>query len=217
VFYKFVACTDDNNNNNNRGYTCTNYNGQTCGLVVTSTTISTLNCPSDTDSALEQLVTRTLPDDALPLSSLTIFAPMIQLNFQSTDLPQTSTSSTDLARASTSSTPSLTPTPTVAPAVPAAKNNNLSSGAIAGISLAGALVAIILAIFVTVLWRRREKLGRQSKEQENVPTLNYMPEMDSESFRPKHQELPGQTYVYEIGSPDVHELPAQKWSQRQHN
>jgi hypothetical protein len=129
---------------------------------------------------------------------------MIQLNFQSTDL----------LRTSTSSTLSPTATPTVAPVVPAAENNHLSTGAIAGFSLAGALVAIALAIWFTIIWRRPERPGRRSEEQENLPTQRYVPEMDSESFGPKQQELPVQSYVFEIGSPDIHELGVQEWNQR---
>lgn len=223
--HQAVDYTDDDDNNN-RGYTCTNSNGQTCALVVTSTTVTTGYCPSST-LVLEALMTRTLPDDALSLSTLSMFAPMFQLNFQSTDLPpastsstgpaQTGTSSTGSAQAGTSGTPSPTSPPTTAPTVPAANDNSLSTGAIAGISLSAALVAISLAIFVAIVWRRRVRRRTQPEEQEDQHALGYMAEMDSASPMPKRQELAVQTYVYEIGSAEVHELPAQRWSQRPHN
>lgn len=60
-------------------------------------------------------------------------------------------------------------------------------------------------------------MGTQLEEQEQIHTYGYVQEMDGKNWKPllptEEHELPGQSHVYEIGASDVHELPAQRWSQ----
>ncbi|KAB5549501.1 hypothetical protein GE09DRAFT_1174419 [Coniochaeta sp. 2T2.1] len=64
------------------GYGCANFGGQTCTMIATSTVIPTVTCDGNKVGAL---AFNTVPDASVTAFSL--YAPMIQINFQSSDLP----------------------------------------------------------------------------------------------------------------------------------
>ncbi|KAL1874215.1 hypothetical protein VTK73DRAFT_542 [Phialemonium thermophilum] len=84
------------------GYTCTNINGQTCVTVATSTVVPMVTCDA---GGAGPVVTETIPDNAASITAMTLLAPMIQLNFQSSDKSASSKASA-AAPASTSATDS---------------------------------------------------------------------------------------------------------------
>lgn len=73
------------------------FDAQTCIWVATSTTISVVTCESGTSGNLEYLTVPTTISNALDVvavSEYTLFAPLIQMNWLSTDLPSSSPTST---------------------------------------------------------------------------------------------------------------------------
>lgn len=85
------------------GYGCANINGQTCTLVVTSSTIPTVTCDG---SKSQNFGFQTVPDPEASITAFSMFAPMVQINWQSSDRPATTTSSTGTG----STAPSTRPT-----------------------------------------------------------------------------------------------------------
>lgn len=96
------------------GYTCGNNGGQTCSQVISTGTVSTLSCPLLGPDAKTGVVTVTDGSASGDVATMTLFAPMIQINWQSTDRAakttstsaQTSPSSTQPAKTSSSSSSS---------------------------------------------------------------------------------------------------------------
>ncbi|KAK0631440.1 hypothetical protein B0T14DRAFT_417988 [Immersiella caudata] len=68
------------------GYGCANINGQTCTLVATSTTIPTVTCDG---SRSGDFAFKTVPDAEASVTAFSLFAPMFQINWQSSDRPAT--------------------------------------------------------------------------------------------------------------------------------
>ncbi|KAK3392721.1 hypothetical protein B0H63DRAFT_461 [Podospora didyma] len=73
------------------GYGCANANGQTCIMVATSTTVPMVTCDSGTKSG--DVASQTVPDIKASITAFSLFAPMFQINWQSSDLPETATAS----------------------------------------------------------------------------------------------------------------------------
>ncbi|KAK3693357.1 hypothetical protein B0T22DRAFT_39168 [Podospora appendiculata] len=68
------------------GYGCANINGQVCTMVATSTTVPTVTCEGTKSG---DLAFQTVPDAKASITAFSLFAPMIQINWQSSDKPQT--------------------------------------------------------------------------------------------------------------------------------
>ncbi|KAK1752714.1 proline-rich receptor-like protein kinase PERK2 [Echria macrotheca] len=68
------------------GYACANINGQTCTMIATSTTVPTVTCDG---SKSGDFGFQTVPDAKASITAFSLFAPMIQINWQSSDLPAT--------------------------------------------------------------------------------------------------------------------------------
>lgn len=66
------------------GYGCANIGGQTCTMIATSTVVPTVSCDGNKVGAL---AFNTVPDTAAQVTAFSLYAPMIQINFQSSDLP----------------------------------------------------------------------------------------------------------------------------------
>ncbi len=85
------------------GYGCANINGQTCTMLATSTTVQTATCDGN---KIGDLGVQTVPDSRASITAFSLFAPMIQINWQSSDRPQsTSTTSASTITATTTTTP----------------------------------------------------------------------------------------------------------------
>lgn len=69
------------------GYACANFNGQTCIQVMVSTTLPTISC----DGSKSKTSTVTVPNSKASMADFTILAPMIQINWQATDRPASTT------------------------------------------------------------------------------------------------------------------------------
>ena len=89
------------------GYGCANINGQTCTSIATSTNVPTVTCDGNKPGPLG---TQTVPDTKASITAFSLFAPMFQLNFQSTDLPSSSTSTSKSSSTSTSTRATTTAT-----------------------------------------------------------------------------------------------------------
>ncbi|KAK0746462.1 hypothetical protein B0T18DRAFT_294025, partial [Schizothecium vesticola] len=72
------------------GFNCHNQNGQTCIAIARTTTISTVTCRSGRSEGFDFA---TIPNVAAGVSSLNIFAPMIQIAWRAEDRPPSSASS----------------------------------------------------------------------------------------------------------------------------
>ncbi|KAH6693692.1 hypothetical protein F5X68DRAFT_273224 [Plectosphaerella plurivora] len=156
------ACTAD-------GYQCTNYYGNTCILVASTTTIAveTGSCSGNDFTGIElasfpDVITRTEslggdssnPPSAVQtvteLRTMTLLAPMFQINFQSTDLPgYTSTVSTTntTTESSTTTQSSAETSASTAGASSGSEDSGLTTGAKIGVivgSIAGGLVSLAL-------------------------------------------------------------------------
>ncbi|KAL1835414.1 hypothetical protein VTJ49DRAFT_6776 [Mycothermus thermophilus] len=70
------------------GYGCANINGQTCTMIAASTTIPTVTCDGSKSGDFGFL---TIPDAGASITALSLFAPMIQINWRATDRPETTT------------------------------------------------------------------------------------------------------------------------------
>lgn len=162
---------------------------------------------SATATKQNAMVTRTIPDPnptGAEFIRLEVFAPMFQLNYQSTDLYPSASAVTTMNITTSSNGAPFFPT-----AAPSNDSRTISSGAIAGIAIAAVLIAIGLGVFGFVVWRRRRRLGTK------VPPSPHAQELESKTWRGGRlhgAELPSQRQVHEIGAPEVYELPAQSWS-----
>ncbi|GAB1309879.1 Proline-rich receptor-like protein kinase PERK2 [Madurella fahalii] len=92
------------------GYGCANIDGQTCTMIATSTAVPTVTCDGTRSGDFAFL---TVPDEEASITALSLFAPMIQVNWQSSDRPE-STSGGRSARPTRANTddPPLTSTGT---------------------------------------------------------------------------------------------------------
>ncbi|KAK4239279.1 hypothetical protein C8A03DRAFT_14300 [Achaetomium macrosporum] len=88
------------------GYSCANVNGQTCTMVATSHAIPTVTCDGSKSGGF---ASQTIPDLEASITALSLFAPMIQINWQSSDRTEPSSTSTAKPTAS-SSKPAATKT-----------------------------------------------------------------------------------------------------------
>ncbi|KAK3335182.1 hypothetical protein B0T19DRAFT_2370 [Cercophora scortea] len=68
------------------GYGCANINGQVCTMVATSTTVPTVTCDGTKSG---DVAFQTIPDAKASITAFSLLAPMIQINWQSSDKPQT--------------------------------------------------------------------------------------------------------------------------------
>ncbi|KAK4249033.1 hypothetical protein C7999DRAFT_13091 [Corynascus novoguineensis] len=73
-----------------RGYGCANINGQTCIMMAESTTVPTVTCK---DGTTGDVAFQTVPDEEASITAFSLLAPMIQINWQSSDLPTSTTTS----------------------------------------------------------------------------------------------------------------------------
>jgi hypothetical protein len=146
---------------------------------VSATTVPTLSCRGAGASAV--FATLTLPDLAARITSMSIYAPMIQLAFQSSDV-------------SPSAAPTTTPPPsgdgeqlTVAPGAPestglglggadgpfptgteggpsGAQSGGVSVGAMVGVGVAGGLAFLAVLVGGCWIWQRRLRRRRDMQD-----------------------------------------------------
>ncbi|KAK4173309.1 hypothetical protein QBC36DRAFT_381090 [Triangularia setosa] len=90
------------------GYGCANINGQTCTLVVTSSTIPTVTCDGTKSG---NFGFQTIPDAEASITAFSLFAPMVQINWQSSDRPTITTSTSTGTGLTASSTRPMTSNP----------------------------------------------------------------------------------------------------------
>ncbi|KAF2114746.1 hypothetical protein BDV96DRAFT_599938 [Lophiotrema nucula] len=154
------------------GYDCTLYTQfgwQTCHMAVTSTSFAAMTC----NGVSEVGMTTSLPwaVGVVTVSSMDLWAPLVQINWQSTDIeraalsrPTSTTSSValssrtvEMTATATASTGSSTPTP-----IP----TRLSTAAIAGITVAATIIfLLLLSLLVYICLRRRhnQRIDSNSK------------------------------------------------------
>jgi len=70
------------------GYGCANIGGQTCTMIATSAVIPTVTCDG---SRSGDFAFKTVPDTAASVTAFSLFAPLFQINWQSSDRPGTTT------------------------------------------------------------------------------------------------------------------------------
>lgn len=189
------------------GYSC-NYNpgfdaAQTCYRYYSTGSFLTVQCSQGTSNKFSYVtIPATITATATPtttggspsrtvavLQNVIVYAPLIQINWQSTDRP-TST------LGSNSTTTSQTGSPT--PISSSQKSGGLSQGATIGIAVAAALVGLALVVALA-LWTRRR---RQQRHPKVMPTLPPNPYAD----KPGPHEI-GATYVAEAPTErDAHEI-----------
>ena len=192
----------------NSGYYCSYNpgidNAQTCFRHYTTGSFPTVQCSRGTSNKFSYLtvpatVTATQAPTATGgsrsttvavLEEVLVYAPLIQINWQSTDRP----SSTPLPGSTTSAT-SQTATPTSSTATP--RPSGLSQGATIGIAVAAAIVGLVL-VGALIVWmrRRRQRPG-------------VMPTLPPDSFANagKPHGMGGDVYVAEAPTErSVHEV-----------
>ncbi|KAK0630349.1 UV radiation resistance protein and autophagy-related subunit 14-domain-containing protein [Bombardia bombarda] len=112
------------------GYGCANINGQTCTMVATSTTVPLVTCDGTKSG---DFGFQTVPDAKASITAFSLFAPMIQINWQSTDRTEaTSTGSgTSVVPAATPTT--VTRTKSTSQPATTSGTQSIDTGAAAGI------------------------------------------------------------------------------------
>jgi hypothetical protein len=134
------------------------FGGQTCAQLATSTNFQALTCQSGTIGGFTHLsvpmtVTAAMTGAATAISQYTLYAPLIQLNRQSTDLPSA-------IAAPTSTSTSSIPLGTSLLTDPPAPSSGLAARAGIGVGVTLAVVVIlVLAFFAS--WRRRNAHAEQ--------------------------------------------------------
>ncbi|KAK0636763.1 hypothetical protein B0T17DRAFT_477890, partial [Bombardia bombarda] len=83
------------------GYRCDNLNGQTCILSAATMTVPSVSCARGTSADFDFIT--------LPNRKINVFAPMIQINYQSSDQPTTSTITSTTGPGASNTQPSSTP------------------------------------------------------------------------------------------------------------
>ncbi|KAG7287232.1 hypothetical protein NEMBOFW57_006738 [Staphylotrichum longicolle] len=157
------------------GFKCDNLNGQTCIMGVKSTAIPTVSCVGVSSN---NFGFTTVPN--AKVTTLNLFAPMIQLAFKSSD--QTDSSSTETSSTSTGAntnriTSSATSIPTDSLPSPTlgsdnsvssgSPNTTLSTGAVAGIAVGAAALILLVVAAAVFIWRRRRSQQGQQTNSEN--------------------------------------------------
>ncbi|KAK3935072.1 hypothetical protein QBC46DRAFT_462283 [Diplogelasinospora grovesii] len=169
------------------GFGCTNQNGNTCYSTMatnTQATIPTGVCSGDqvvstTLAVFPQGFTTTSAVSGAGTSSVTVitttrvttlYAPMFQLNYQSTDLSKTTIATlSSLTDAPNNTTPS-SPSSITATSSPESVSNygGLSTGAVAGIGVGSALAGIVLAA-AAGFWLFRKRRQREADQAKGQP------------------------------------------------
>ncbi|KAK3900946.1 hypothetical protein C8A05DRAFT_16806 [Staphylotrichum tortipilum] len=159
------------------GFRCDNLSGQTCLMRAKSTTLPTVSCET---GASNNFGFTTLPNGRV--NTLNLYAPMIQLAFQSSDRTALTTTSSSTSTANTSSSTTTTTSTTTASLTPSTTpppSTSLTPGAIAGIAVSASAVLILLILAAAMLiWRRRQR--------DRPATANPPPTYNSESQGPKN-------------------------------
>ncbi len=135
------------------GFNCDNLNGQTCIMRAKSLTLATVSCESGSSN---NFGFTTLPN--AHVTSLSLFAPMIQLAFQSSDLSRSSITTSSSSSTTTSTTSALPSSiPTTTPSSSSDSAPQLSTGAIAGIAAGSAALIVLVLAAAFFVWRRRRQ------------------------------------------------------------
>lgn len=153
-----------------RGFTCYNPS-QTCVAVLTSTMVPTVTCESGTSADFSYMTIPyavMLTDTASIISTFRVYAPLLQLNYQSSDLPASATgpSSTDSTDVVLTGRPSSTTIASATPQ-PTSQSQGLAVGARAGIGVGVAGGVILLALIAFLVIRRRRRRA--------APLSNHQP------------------------------------------
>lgn len=184
-------------NHDSRGFTCANSHGNTCMATITdSTTFPTASC-SNTDlvnygiatfptittvTTTETSTGTTEVETSASTRTMVLFAPMIQLNFQESDLPASTTASSSASETGSGNNTS------------SKSSGGLSNGAKIGLGVGiGLGVAFLLAFGAFIYYYRRSKNRAMSLGSE-LPT-NQTSVVEDEP--PKVKQSPGQ--IYEMG------------------
>lgn len=152
-----------------RGYRCTNVIGNTC-IAVVSTALETVTATCSgsqlvtAQATFPDIITTTATSDSTEgigtvTRDVTLFAPMFQLNFRSSDLPaETNTQSLLSSPRSRLYDPPSSATTSTTPSVVVVYESGagaLSTGGIIGVAVGAALGGVFLATVVAWLYIRR--------------------------------------------------------------
>jgi LPXTG-motif cell wall-anchored protein len=172
------------------GYTCTNTLAQTCistASSASSAVFSAVSCESGTSGSVSSY---TLPitigtgNSVAIISTYIIYASLIQINRQSSDLLATTTTPSSI-----SSLPSTTSTSATSTSQP---QSGLSTGAQAGLGVGISLGVVVVALLLFFLYRRRKH--NYAPTEQPLPTEPSAHELNGASDRRNHvYELPDTT------------------------
>ncbi|KAK0715469.1 hypothetical protein B0H67DRAFT_463254, partial [Lasiosphaeris hirsuta] len=147
------------------GFACANINGQTCLAVASSVTVGTVTCDSGSSDGFAWA---TIPNAALGLESINLFAPMIEIAWKQSDLPEslrstsTVTSVTNTASQQTTSATASTSSPTGIVAGSGggggtSASAGMSTGAVAGLAVGVTALVFGIAIAAFYVWRKKRR------------------------------------------------------------
>ncbi|KAF5248376.1 hypothetical protein FAUST_312 [Fusarium austroamericanum] len=173
-------------------------NAQTCFSIATTGSFAAVQCSSGKSNGFGYLdipntvaETNSGSEEAVTVSSFTVYAPLFQLHFQSSDLPSTKTGSITIDSITTSSSGSSS---SAEPTQASSSDGGLSTGAKAGIGV-GAGLGFIALIGVALFFMRRRKRHTAA------PALTEVPKSELTAGQNQHaaelhaqstpQELPG--------------------------
>jgi hypothetical protein len=147
-------------------YSCTNnqVNVNTCVFAASSTSVAIMTCEAGKTSGFTYFqVPFTVSNTAEPV--FTLFAPLIQINWQSTDILSASASKSSSGSATITNASNFSPTGSAGQSTSSnttldGTKAGLASGAIAGIAIGASLVVISFAILLFLLLRKpKSKYG----------------------------------------------------------
>ncbi|CZS85583.1 unnamed protein product [Fusarium graminearum] len=171
---------------------------QTCFSIATTGSFAAVQCSSGKSNGFGYLdipntvaETNSGSEEAVTVSSFTVYAPLFQLHFKSSDLPSTKTGSITIDSITTSSSGSSS---SAEPTQASSSGGGLSTGAKAGIGV-GAGLGFIALIGVALFFMRRRKRHTAA------PALTEVPKSELTAGQNQHaaelhaqstpQELPG--------------------------
>ena len=160
------------------GYACANINGQTCTMVATAAVIPTVTCDGSKNGAF---VFQTVPDPKASITAMSLFAPMIQINWHRSDrnaiakaqepdatIDPTNTIETTIEMLELDTRPLPTRTGAVVESAiddgSPHSHEPLSSAFKVGMGVSGAVI-VLMVVVCTMFWCwRRRKLQREEQE-----------------------------------------------------
>ncbi|KUJ10486.1 uncharacterized protein LY89DRAFT_627027 [Mollisia scopiformis] len=199
------------------GYTCANGYAQTCLTTASQTSFQVVSCQSGSTGlftylTLPQTLTSTVGSSASVFlqDQYVLSAPLIQINWQSSDRISSTTSGFGSSSpTSTSSSPASQTSSSISTQT-STPSSGLSTGAKAGLGVGIAAVVLAFVALAFFIYRKRKNAYAQTG-QDSPPTTQPLYEMNGgkKDYYSGQAELPSERSVWELPPKDNKPQPQQ--------